>query len=523
MKGKSDKVLAGGVRGLSWESRPETIKDLIDAEFNKVSNSFAPAGGDEYWGSFNGREEYRIADVDEYKWIEKIILDNYAKGNKKMTFMDVGAGNFSWGMAVAKFINSNMFFAHLEELEVTIYSFRGEGFRGEGTQKESHMEEITVGRCQNINCGMFKIENMEEELKKRGIEIKGDVDLVVSAQCFRHLVDPVGTLLQIYNQLRDDSGLMFIDTGFAIEGYPDFIVELLANGSFSFFKIRSNSSDMRQNFDALVIQKSGTVHTIPLQYRTKIEPRYKRGESHEKGSKVNIGFDRLAGWSDEYKYEEIESFDFDYLFPKSDDNKALKLFEDFSYYDQVADIKEKKLLDCCKVLTENQSEEKSNSGGKEQKTTSQDLLSTLYEFIRDYPERGHRLLQNIITIKGEWLESIQSNNSALIGRFSSLEWKSLKQNTELQGCMIENTPVNYFNNGKLDGFLQRALFRHSDLQVIQRLIGKPGINLNKLMGLCKNPRLVAEKKFTIMLQISKALGKEEGLRESAPARRNSFR
>jgi hypothetical protein len=562
MKGKNDKVSAGGVSGLSWESRPKAITDLIDTEFKNVLLSL-DRGEDVYWGCFNGREEYRIGNVYDYKLVEKTIIDNYAKGIKKMTFMDVGAGNFSWGMAVAKFINSNIFFDDLEGLEVTIYSFRGERIK-----EETQVDEIIEGRCKNINCGMFKIEKMEAELEKRGIQIKGAVDLVVSAQCFRHLIDPVGTILQIYNQLRDNTGLMVIDSGFAVKGGMKLIFDLLVNGNFSFFLIQPN---YMRNFDALVIQKSDTVHTIPLHYSSKINPRYKKelAYRYEKGSKVKIGFDKLEGWRDKCEYDYIEDVDVNCLVPKSDDNKAHNLFEDFSQYDQIACLKETKLLE---MLGAQKVEIIDHQGGGENasQVTSTKLYNSIIKFIRDYPKRGYGLLQNIIAIKGGWLESIQCNNPPLIGHLS-LEWRGFQEDAELAGCMIENTPANQFNDGTLDKFLQRFFFRCSSLKVIKQLIDKFGIDLNKLMGLCKETHLVAEKrfqimllifqkapelngfkvikqlidetdidlkklmelckktdlvaekKFQIMLLISKALGKNEGgLIEQAPVRRHSF-
>ena len=59
----------------------------------------------------------------------------------------------------------------------------------------------------------FKIENISDELAKRGFNLENKVDLVVSNWTLRHLVDPFGTLKQIYGFLTPTGG-KFLSNGF---------------------------------------------------------------------------------------------------------------------------------------------------------------------------------------------------------------------------------------------------------------------------------------------------------------------
>lgn len=74
-----------------------------------------------------------------------------------------------------------------------------------------------------------KIENIDEELKKRGIDLADKCDLIVSHWTMNHLVDPFGTLKKLYSLLRPGKGI-FASTGFLYKA--DTNIDLENNISF---------------------------------------------------------------------------------------------------------------------------------------------------------------------------------------------------------------------------------------------------------------------------------------------------
>lgn len=244
---------------LHWNQRPEFIKLRIDQAYEQISSN--PGS---QWGVYNGSGAYNMAGIPDELLIEKILLDGISKGQKKFTFMDIGAGNFQWGKNITQFINTHPLFSK-EQIEVSIFNLRGE--------KEVEQPVVKEGVCTNYNYGSFKVENLEEEFKKRGHNLTGQVDFMVSSWCFRHLVDPTGTLLQAYEQLKPETGIILLD-GFFREisgkepknnlGINLEFASLLLQFRSPFFQIDDTSL---RRAGCFFMQKSNNTPMIPYQYK----------------------------------------------------------------------------------------------------------------------------------------------------------------------------------------------------------------------------------------------------------------
>jgi hypothetical protein len=132
--------------------------------------------------------------------MKKIIQEGALKGRKEFYALDIGAGNFQWGKGLADFIDKQTDLP--KDIKVHITNVRGERNLGKRT--------IETDRCKIYNLGAFKVEEIFEQFKEQGLDLEGKIDLAVSHWCFRHLVDPVGTALQVCQLLRRN-GFFFVD------------------------------------------------------------------------------------------------------------------------------------------------------------------------------------------------------------------------------------------------------------------------------------------------------------------------
>ncbi len=181
---------------LDWTQRFDSIKKMIDKALIPLLSQFQSG-----WGVFNGAVSYGLCGVDERALLKKLILDAYPD-RKEFYILDVGAGNFQWSKSMADYIEKE---ANLpKDIKVHIIGIRGEGYLGNRV--------VETERCKIYNYGAFKVEELFEQFKKEhGLDLVNKVDLAVSHWCIRHLVDPVGTALQIYNLLRPKTGYFLFD------------------------------------------------------------------------------------------------------------------------------------------------------------------------------------------------------------------------------------------------------------------------------------------------------------------------
>lgn len=181
----------------NYKQRPAAVQKKIDELFNKLAET--PVSS---WGGTNGLSKYGICGIDE----EKLILD-IITNNPKQTdfyFLDVGAGQFQWVDNVVQFLNSKPNITTNKKFHVI-------GVSGEGKNNPKGRDEVTKnGNCISYKLGGFKIENIIEAFEERGMYLDGKIDLTVSQWTLRHLVDSLGTFLQIH-QLAKLNGYILLE------------------------------------------------------------------------------------------------------------------------------------------------------------------------------------------------------------------------------------------------------------------------------------------------------------------------
>jgi SAM-dependent methyltransferase len=180
---------------LHWTQRPKEVNDAI-------SKTFAALQTKGEWGVCNGiKPKYGICSIDEHALVAQIIR-NAPLTQKTFYILDIGAGEFGWGRALVQFINTDQAIA--SDITVQVISVRGE--------PHADQSNVAIGKCRVHELGQFKVEELHNEFKKRGLNLEGNVDLIASHWCFRHLVDPVGTFAQAYDLLRPKA--FFLGDGF---------------------------------------------------------------------------------------------------------------------------------------------------------------------------------------------------------------------------------------------------------------------------------------------------------------------
>lgn len=186
---------------LNWRDRPEDLKMRIDSAFASVARDTSSG-----WGLYNGQDGYNLCGANEYKLMESIVRRAPAE-QTDFYALDIGCGNFQWGTGLAKH------FDKLTDLprpiKVHIINIRGERHLG---------ERVTLtSRCRLYKLGAFKIEELFDQFKAKGLDLENKVDLAVSHFTFRHLADPVGTFTQTYDLLRPGNGILSMDGFFILD------------------------------------------------------------------------------------------------------------------------------------------------------------------------------------------------------------------------------------------------------------------------------------------------------------------
>lgn len=179
------------IKYLDWKDRPRDLSNVIRDTYSE----FASKSLEQNW-QYRGNEYYGLAGTDERLLFKGIINENLSK-RKKFYAVDLGGGNGAWAKAMMTYINQEKF---SEDFKVTIYSL--------GAENTSNSPKIKEGKCTIKNWDRFRIENLSDELLDRQKYLEKKVDLIVSSYCLHHLVDPMGTLLQAYELLRPETGLL---------------------------------------------------------------------------------------------------------------------------------------------------------------------------------------------------------------------------------------------------------------------------------------------------------------------------
>lgn len=185
------------VKSLDPTKRPPALQSIVNSAFQSRVGFTRSS-----WDAFNGYKFYGMCLVDEQKLLKEMILKAYPN-RKNFNVIEIGAGEFQWGKAMADFIEKDPDLP--KDITVKILNLRA----------ESNPDNLYIktDRCEIYNYGAFKSEDLLKELSKNGHHLEDEVDLVVSRWCFRHLADPVGTFVQTVQLLRPGSGV-FLGDGF---------------------------------------------------------------------------------------------------------------------------------------------------------------------------------------------------------------------------------------------------------------------------------------------------------------------
>ena len=237
----NDEAIAA--QNLYSSERPQAIKEEIQKRFNSLQKKEKS-----YW-RYNGQKKYFMLGIDDHELVRTII----ANAQKKQTdfyFLDIGAGNFKWGRALAKYLKNYNIIP--EGKVVHIISVIGEKI-SEVAKHPSQSE----GNCKIYELGEFKIEDIDEELQKRFPEAVGKIDFATSRWTLRHFVEPAGTLKKIYDVLSQETGLLVADGFFFL--YED---------QLSAEDLTYNPLDFRRKYSAKIFNDNmhQLLHSIGAPY-----------------------------------------------------------------------------------------------------------------------------------------------------------------------------------------------------------------------------------------------------------------
>ncbi len=101
-----------------------------------------------------------------------------------------------------------------------------------------HVVQNDLGLCTLYELSAFPIEILSEKLAELGyLDMLADkVDLTVAAYTLVHLIDPIGSFLQIYDLMRPSQGIILVQNFFALGGHDDSHVQnLIATTKLEFF------------------------------------------------------------------------------------------------------------------------------------------------------------------------------------------------------------------------------------------------------------------------------------------------
>ncbi len=146
----------------------------------------------------NGPEgKYYMCLVDDEKLIMDIIHSAPAE-QKEFYFIDVGAGKFQWVDNIHDFLKNNPNVPADKKYHII-------GLNAEGKDQVNIENNFII-----YKLGRFKTENIIEAFAARKMHLNGKIDLIVSQWTLRHLADPLGTFLQLF-ELTKPNGYMLLE------------------------------------------------------------------------------------------------------------------------------------------------------------------------------------------------------------------------------------------------------------------------------------------------------------------------
>ncbi len=251
---------------LNYTNRTKEINAKIDHAYEKISKHNASE-----WGLYNGKSQYKMFIASETYLLQNLINNN--KEQKEFYILEVGAGNFQFGKYLAEFINQQINDGKLpKDITVNIISTRGE--------KNLKNPYFKDGNCQLWEFGNFKIENLIEEFKNKGLgDLNGKFDLIMSNYTLRHLVDPLGTFLQMHDLVKK-GGIILTDTfKFKVQDYQNSHAHNATGILLSYLHdagdeilVKKGRDD--RSYPAIAVRKQGEDVKIPLNYSYYTEDYY---------------------------------------------------------------------------------------------------------------------------------------------------------------------------------------------------------------------------------------------------------
>lgn len=184
---------------LDWRDRRDFMQDEVRRAFQNCNSKSLNA-----W-QYKGDASYKIGNINEFALIKSIIKNN--PDRKAFYFADIGAGNFALSRGLVEKINADPEVS--QDVIVHIISVTAEPNRSP--------LNATSGKCRTYELSDFKIECMEDEFKRvamektLGFDLKNFCDGIFTRWCLIHLIDPLGTLVQMINMLRAETGLLLAD------------------------------------------------------------------------------------------------------------------------------------------------------------------------------------------------------------------------------------------------------------------------------------------------------------------------
>lgn len=216
---------------LDWHHRPEVVSRAIEYSFRHIELSTRSS-----WNLHNGKHSYYHLNISQLKLAKKIIEDAHKEGRKDVYILDSGAGDFQSCDAFAEYLNDHRFVLP-QGMTFHIIGTRGEHYEGKAIEQ--------IGPCKVYKFGSFKIEEHQEELRKRGLDLKDKIDLTISNWAHRHYVDSLGTWGQLFQTTRPKTGLILMDWCYYLyEG------ETFENKVDAFHKSRDHLLDLLLHINA---------------------------------------------------------------------------------------------------------------------------------------------------------------------------------------------------------------------------------------------------------------------------------
>lgn len=244
------------------DERPATVQAAVDVAFEQVKSV---SGNWLYAGS----PHYYLMNFNEDRLLEFVLQQAGDKVCDDVCVLDVGCCTPQWGdNAMRVFLSS----VHSQGKKIQIFSVTG----------GSECEEATTtsGMVSHHVFNNFKIENIDEELVKRGHACV-KFQLIVSNWTLRHLVDPLGTLWRLYELLVPGQGILMSNGFFvALDDAPETVVDfpgyrmqnwdLLLSGddTATLFRPMNVGRDVGQ----FLVVHSGRELKFPLEYTGDVAP-----------------------------------------------------------------------------------------------------------------------------------------------------------------------------------------------------------------------------------------------------------